>query len=64
MIAAVVLNIVLHAQMTVPWLGSNQPTPGAPTVSPFRPIVLTVAATNAQVPKPVILVPGRPIVIR
>jgi hypothetical protein len=64
--AAFFIHIVLlHAQIGsgLPLMGSTQGSPAAPTATAFRPIVLTVAATNAAKPKPVILVPGNPIII-
>jgi hypothetical protein len=43
MIPAIVLTIVLHAQMVVPWIGSPRGSNGfAPTIS-IQPIVLTAA---------------------
>lgn len=66
MFAAFFIHIVLlHAQVGsgLPLMGSTQGSPAAATATAFRPIVLTVAATNASKPKPVILVPGQPLVI-
>jgi hypothetical protein len=67
MFAAIFIHIVLlHAQIGsgVPLMGSTQGSPATPSATAFRPIVIAVAATNAMVPKPIILVPGRPVVIR
>jgi hypothetical protein len=42
MIAAIVLNIVLHAQMTIPWIGGSKAT-AAPVAQSTLVLVLTPA---------------------
>jgi hypothetical protein len=57
MIHAILLHIVLlHAQMTVPWVGAPVAA-AAPTVTNYRPIVLEVG-------KPLVLRVGTPVVLK
>jgi 3-keto-L-gulonate-6-phosphate decarboxylase len=57
MIEAIILSIILHAQIALPVLGSAQGSTAAPTVTNYRPIVLEVG-------KPLVLRVGTPVVIR
>jgi 3-keto-L-gulonate-6-phosphate decarboxylase len=57
MIEAIILSIILHAQIALPVLGSTQGSTAAPTVTNYRPIVLEVG-------KPLVLRVGTPVVIR
>jgi hypothetical protein len=41
MIAAIVLNIVLHAQMTVPWIGGTVPAAASVSTSVLPVLILS-----------------------
>jgi hypothetical protein len=56
MIEAIILSIILHAQIALPVLGSTQGSNAAPTVTNYRPWILVPG-------RPVVLVPGRPLVL-
>lgn len=54
MIAAIVLHIVLNAQMTVPWIGGAAPT--TPIATPYMPVILKPGTAR-------ILMPGQTLIL-